>query len=50
MSRDITEPIVKIIANITKDIAGIAWRDAINRRLYRKYIRQLFFDRILVYY
>ena len=23
------------------------WRDAINRRLYRKYIRQLFFDKIL---
>lgn len=24
------------------------WRDAINRRLYRKFIRQLFLDRLLV--
>lgn len=26
----------------------LAWRDPINRRLYRKFIRQLFLDRLLV--
>ena len=27
----------------------MSWRDAINRRLYRKYIRQLFFDKIVAW-